>query len=414
MKQLILSAFMLLALFANGFSQTTSEWRGIGRTGVYNESGLLKKWPDAGPQLLWSVTGLPKGNSSVAIGNNLLYLTGTKDTLEVLIAIDMKGNKIWETPYGRCWSASFQESRCTPTINDNRVYVTSGKLDAACIDAASGKIIWAVNVNQKFEGANGMWGKAESPIVLDNKVFFTPSGNKTTMVALDKLTGETIWASESLKDGSSYVSPLLIERNGKQQIIGLTEKYVFGIAPGDGKILLKFNYGESAPPPQHYNIQINTPLYWNNEIFVTNGYNHPSIMLDLSEDGNSVTQRWSESVMDTHHGGNVRLGPYIYGSNWLNNAKGNWVCLDWNTGQTMYETEWVNKGQIISADGMLYCYEEKSGNIALVKPTPGSFEVVSSFKVPLGSGVHWSHPVINMGILYVRHMDALMAYNIKG
>jgi outer membrane protein assembly factor BamB len=79
----------------------------------------------------------------------------------------------------------------------------------------------------------------------------------------------------------------------------------------------------------------------------------------------------------------------------------------------MYETTWITKGPLISADGMLYCYEEKSGNIALVKPNPEKFEIVSSFKVPFGSGVHWSHPVISDGILYVRHMDALMAYNIK-
>ena len=413
MKQLILSAFILFGFINAGYCQTTSEFRGIGRTGVYDETGLLKKWPENGPQLLWSVTGLPKGNSSVAISNNLLYLTGTKDSVEVLMAFDMKGNKLWETPYGRAWTASFPESRCTPTINDNRVYVTTGKLDAACIDASSGKIIWQVKVNEKFEGPFGTWGKAESPIVLDNKVFFTPSGNKTTMVALNKITGETIWASESLKDRSSYVSPLLIERNGKQQMVGMTEKFVFGINPRDGKILWNFNFTEAANPPSRYKVQINTPLYWNGGIYISQGYNQPSVMLDLSEDGTSVKQRWIENVLDTHLGGNVRVGSYIYGSNWENNAKGKWVCLDWNTGKTMYETDWINKGQIISDDGMLYCYEEKTGNIALVKATPEKFEVISSFKVPLGSGVHWSHPVINKGILYIRHMDAFMAYNIK-
>jgi outer membrane protein assembly factor BamB len=180
---------------------------------------------DNGPELLWSVKEPPK-NSSVAIGNNMLYLTGTQDTMEVLMAFDMKGSKFWETTYGRAWTASYPESRCIPTIDANRIYVTSGKLDAACLDAVSGKIIWAVKVNEKFEGAYGSWGKAESPIVLDNKSF-SPSGNKTTMVALDKQTGETIWESESLNDRSSCFT-LLIERNGKKQIVGMTEKFVFG------------------------------------------------------------------------------------------------------------------------------------------------------------------------------------------
>ena len=160
MKLLILSAIILLGFISQGHCQVTSEWRNLGRTGIYNEPGLMKKWPENGPQLLWSVKDLPKGNSSVAIGNNMLYLTGTKDTFEVLMAFDMKGKQLWETTYGRAWTASFPESRCTPTIDGNRIYVTTGKLDAACIDAASGKIIWAVKVNEKFEGAYGSWGKS--------------------------------------------------------------------------------------------------------------------------------------------------------------------------------------------------------------------------------------------------------------
>lgn len=413
MKQFFLSAFILFELVLVGSAQTVSEWRGIGRTGVYNETGLLKKWSEKGPELIWSVKGLPKGYSSVAIGKNMLYLTGTKDSMEVLTAFDMKGNKLWETAYGRAWTASFPESRCTPTINDNRIYVTTGKLDAACIDATSGKLLWTVKVNDKFEGVCGPWGNAESPLVINDKVFITPGGFKTSMVALDKLSGKTVWASESLKDSSTYVSPLAIERNGKQFIIGQTQKRIFGISPDDGKILWKFDYGALAGLPDHDNIQINTPLYHDGAIFSSNGYGHFNVMLDLSADGTSVKQRWSEDVMDTHIGGYVLVNGYIFGSNWQNNARGKWVCLDWNTGKVMYETEWINKGPIICADGMLYCYEEKSGNIALVKPNPEKFEVVSSFKVPFGSGPHWAHPVINKGILYVRHGDALMAFNIK-
>ena len=79
----------------------------------------------------------------------------------------------------------------------------------------------------------------------------------------------------------------------------------------------------------------------------------------------------------------------------------------------MYATEWLGKGAIAFADGMLYCYEEKQGMIALVKPTPEKFDIVSSFKVPMGTGQHWAHPVIFDGRLYIRHGDALMVYDIK-
>ena len=104
---------------------------------------------------------------------------------------------------------------------------------------------------------------------------------------------------------------------------------------------------------------------------------------------------------------------YIYGSNWINNRIGKWCCIDWNTGKAMYEKEWKTKGSIIANDGMLYCYEEKTGFIALVKATPEDFLVTSSFQVPLGKGPCWSHPTIKDGILYIRRGGALMAYKIK-
>jgi outer membrane protein assembly factor BamB len=409
----ILFAFVLIGMAWTSDSQVISEWRNIGRTGVYNETGLLKNWPQKGPRLLMSVTGLPKGFSSVATGREKLYLTGTVGENEVLLALDMNGNKLWETTYGRAWTESFPDSRSTPTLDGDRVYVTSGALDAACIHSETGKIIWSVKVNDTFEGVFGDWGKAESPLVIDDKVFFTPAGNKTTMVALNKMTGETIWTSVSLHDKSSYVSPLLVNQNGNQFIAGVTEKYIFAISPSDGRMIWKFDFGSLALPPEYRPILASTPLYFNGFLFVSGGYDHANAMLSLSPDGTKTDLVWSDSTFDSHMGGCVKVGEYIFGSNWLNNSKGHWTCLDWNTGRVMYETDQMNKGSVIAAGGMLYCYEEKSGTIALVKATPEKFDLVSSFKVPLGSGPHWSHPVIYHGILYIRHGDALMAYKVS-
>ena len=95
------------------FSQEFCEWRGPGRTGVYNETGLLKKWPENGPELIWSIENLYKGYSSVSVANNTIYLTGINDTVDVLIAIDLKGNIKWQTPFGRARIEAYPESRCT-------------------------------------------------------------------------------------------------------------------------------------------------------------------------------------------------------------------------------------------------------------------------------------------------------------
>ena len=117
--------------------------------------------------------------------------------------------------------------------------------------------------------------------------------------------------------------------------------------------------------------------------------------------------------MDNHHHGVIEIDGKIYGSNWLNNNSGKWVCLDWNTGKVEYVADWFTKGSMVYADGMLYVYEEKTGNVGLVKPDPKGFEVVNSFKVNKGTGPHWAHPFIANGKLFLRHGDFLMVYNIK-
>ena len=149
-------------------------------------------------------------------------------------------------------------------------------------------------------------------------------------------------------------------------------------------------------------------------MYITSGYNHRSVKLKLADDLSTASLIWVDSVLDTHHGGVVKVGDYIYGSNWVHNRMGNWVCLDWKTGKVQYETEWKNKGSIIAADGMLYCYEEKDGFIALVEANPKEFKIISQFQVPKGQGSCWAHPVINDGILYLRRGKAVMAFNIKG
>jgi hypothetical protein len=157
----------------------------------------------------------------------------------------------------------------------------------------------------------------------------------------------------------------------------------------------------------------NTPIFKNDEIYITGGYDLPSVMLKLAPDGKSVTEKWVDSTLDNHHHGVVQVDGYIYGSNWLNNNLGNWVCLNWDTGEVKYESNWISKGNIIYADGMLYLYEEKSGYVGLVKADPEKFEVISSFKVTEGEGQHWAHPAIFDGNLYIRHGDVLLIYNIK-
>jgi len=420
----ILFTFLLLSLLLSDCSRNNtnlstpewSQWRGPNRDGISTETGLLKQWPPEGPKLLWSIEGIGAGFSSIAVSNHTIYTTGKKDSLDYLTAIDRKGKMKWQMAYGLACRQSFPESRCTPTVEGDRIYLISGRGDVVYVDAENGKKIWSVAAFDKLEGQHGRWEIAESPLVVDDKVIYTPGGDKTTIVALDKTTGETVWMSESLHDFTAYVAPLLIEFGGKKIIVNVTGNYLFGVDVVNGTMLWKIKYSDIETPTWHPDapvINANTPLFHDGQIYVTSGYNHVGAMFKLSEDGSEISFVWSDSTLDTHIGGVVLVDGYIYGSNWLSNEKGNWCCIDWNTGAPMYEQEWQNKGSIIYADGMLYCYEERRGNVALLRATPDDFEIVSSFKITQGSGPHWAHPAINNGILYIRHGDVLMAYDIK-
>ncbi len=411
----LLVSFLLFYLSLSG--QDIAQWRGPERSGVYPAEGLLDQWPEKGPAQLWSMDGIGRGFSSVSVKDRTIYATGLKDSIEYLSAVDRENGRIlWQIPYGLPTLQSFKETRCTPTIEDNRGYLVSGRGEVVCVDLDQHKIAWYVDAYHRFEGQCARWEIAESPLLADQKVIYTPGGHKTTVVALDKYTGETIWTSESIHDTTAYVSPILVERGGHKIIVNILRNYLIGVNAENGKIMWSYLYSGLDKPLQHpESPHINTisPLYREGRIFITSGYDHTSAMFGLSSDGTEISLLWKQPVMDTHHGGVVLLDGYIYGSTWINNSQGNWACIDWESGGIMYEKEWNNKGSIIAADGKLFIYEEKRGFVGLVRAGPEDFQVISSFQHRHGKGPHWAHPTISEGVLYIRHGETLTAYDIS-
>jgi outer membrane protein assembly factor BamB len=412
MKWIVLILFLVLTRLPALWAQEISEWREEDRTGVSSETGLLKSWPDAGPTMLWSNLELPKGYSSVSFGKNTLYLTGLEGENDILVALDLEGKKRWQTVMGRAWNGSNPESRSTPTVEDNRVYTCSGLGDIACIDGTTGEMIWSYQASEKNQGTYGRWGIAESLLIDGEKVYFSPGGPETMTLAMDKASGDLIWKSESLNDKPGYVSPILINYAGRSMIVNVSLAHVFAVDASNGDMLWKIPIPNSRPGRDL--IMCVTPLFHDGQVYVTGGYNIGGMMIQMADDGKSARVKWTDDLLDVHHGGVVLVDGYIYGANWLNNANGNWCCIDWNTGKKMWEEHWNCKGSIISAEGMLYIYEEKNGNVGLLRATPEKFDLVSSFQVTLGDmGPFWTHPVIHDGILYLRHNNALMAYDIR-
>lgn len=410
-KICILLFIMGLVYPSNG---QIASWRGENRSGHFYEENLLKIWPEDGPELLFSVEGIGKGWSSAIIAGQRIYINGKIDSLEYLSAIDLNGEIIWQVPYGRSWNKAYPETRGSVTVDADRLYVISGQGVLSCFDKEQGSVLWTVDADDKFGAVVSNFGTAESPLIVDNKVICTPAGQQATMVAFDKITGELIWQSKSIGGKKSYMSPILYSYKDRRYILNGTDSHIFAVSPDDGEIVWMYKHYDRSRErnkEEWGKCIINSLVCKDDEILVTRGYDYPAIMLKIDSTGSAVKEKWVNPTLDNEHGGIVLVDNHIYGSNYGNNAK--WVCLDWDTGEVTFLQKWNGSGSIVTADGMLYLYDGKRGNIGLVRPNPKEFELVSSFKIFKGTGQHWSHLSIFNGIMYVRRGNVLMAYDVR-
>lgn len=406
--------FIIVSLLCTTLLQAQLfEWRGPQRTGIYNETGLLKQWPEGGPKLIWEYNDSGMGYSSATITDDAIYITGRKGSDDVLTALTLDGKKKWEIAYGKAWTTNHDGTRCTPTYYNGSLFLVSGSGDIVCV-SSDGKIKWTKNHFSLYGSKPLNFGISESPIVVDNMVVVTPGGKKASIVAFNTNDGKVVWEAEPIDEAPQYVNPKLIEQGGKKIIVTVLSTYIAGINAKDGKILWKEDYvAANSSQPKGYKNHAITPTFRNGELLIANGYNWLALKYKLSPDGTSVSKVWQNTAFDPQLGGVVLIGNQIYGSTHEAKPVDSWTCVDWNTGKTLWTQKWYSKGSIISADGMLYLFEERSGHVGLAKPNPAKLEIVSEFQIKKGEGTFWAHPAIKNGRLYIRHGSHLAVYQIK-
>lgn len=416
MRTILLRIFLVFGFISCTITGTTGQqigWRGPDRSGVYNETNLLKSWPESGPEIIWETNSLGSGFSSPTITADAIYITGMKGDDDVLTALSHDGQKKWEIVYGKACNTSFPGSRCTPTYYKGKIFVVSGQGDIACI-GKDGKKIWTDNFFTRYQGRVPSFGISECPLIVDDKVIVTPTGKLASVVAYNIANGSPVWISDPISDksfGDHYINPKLIEY-GVRFIITMTDSYIIAIDPDNGKLLWKVDYAAQNAGLTR-KAHTTTPLFKDGFLFIASGYDFAALKLKLAKDGSAPTIIWKNGDIDPHVGGVVLMGNYLFSSTYDTNSKGKWVCVDWNSGKTMWINDWYNKGSIIAADGMLYIYEEKSGHVGLVRPDTSKLNVVSEYQITKGEGPYWAHPVIDKGRLYIRHDDILFVYALK-
>jgi outer membrane protein assembly factor BamB len=395
---------VLLFLSVTIFGQTPTKWRGPSANGIYPDKGLMKVWPAEGPQVLWTFDGLGQGFSSPVFTKDNIFVSGMTVDTGFIYKLTLNGKLVWKKTYGPEFKKQWPGARACPTIVGDKLYILSGTGHLCCMSAVDGKILWSKELFTDFDGRQITWALNETVVVDGDKLYCTPGGIKNGVIALNRNTGALIWSCAAMSNKAGYCTPLLIDLPKRKLLVTMMAENIVGIDRETGKML--WNYGWT----NQYAVHANTPIYFNKGLFCFSGYGQGCVKFTLSDDGSTITKEWANKSIDSKIGGAVLVNGFVYGSG--DTANPAWQCVDWKTGEQKYASKEIGNGNVIFADGMLYCYSSK-GELALVEADPAGFKVVSKIKVTQGTEYHWAHLVIYNGILYLRHGNSLIAYKIK-
>ncbi|HUV62432.1 MAG TPA: PQQ-binding-like beta-propeller repeat protein [Sedimentisphaerales bacterium] len=419
---------LALCLIVSGYHDSAKaadwpQWRGPNRDGICLETGLLKSWPEEGPELLWELSGLGTGYSSFSIVDGKLYTMGDIEVesrkVQCVLAYDLSTHqRLWTAEVGPPHNDG---PRCTPTFDSGLLYAIGTSGDVVCVDAGTGKKRWSKNLQKDLDGGkNPGWKFSESPLIDGESLLCTPGGRDAVMAAIDKKTGQTVWKCSmpnigpNGKDEAGYSSIIVAEAAGRRQYVQLTNKGVIAVAAKDGRFLWGYNKVANKTA------NISTPVAYGDYVFCSTAYNTGSALLKLTAANGGVEAEevyfLDAKTFQNHHGGFVRIGDYIYGGH--DHGKGKPTCLEVKTGKVMWQQDQPGGGSaaVLYADGHLY-FRYQDDVMALIEASPEKYNLKSTFKLPRRPGMGgqgWAHPVIVDGKLYVRHSDVLFVYDIKG
>lgn len=383
------------------------QFRGPGRLNQSLETGLATTWPGEGPPLERTLRGLGDGYSSVALAGSKLLTMGSIREDEFVICFNYpSGEEVWSTRIGRTYrNGQGNGPRGTPTIDGDHVYALGANGDLVCLQLADGRRVWGGNILEEFQGNNIQWGISESPLIDGNLLICTPGGRRGTMVALNKETGRTEWtASAPGNPAAGYASAIAVDVDGTRQYVNFTHTGVIGVRASDGEFLWANDSSANSTA------NCSTALFQEDHVFSASGYGTGGALVRLTgsrgRGGAELVYHTREMV--NHHGGMVLVDGCIYGTD-----DGAMKCLDFMTGDVLWQNRSVGKGSVVYADGMIIIRSE-NGPVALIEATPDAYRELGRFDQPQRSNRKaWAHPVVADGRLFLRDQDVLLVYDVR-
>ena len=292
--------------------------------------------------------------------------------------------------------------RGTPTVDGERLYAEGGNGDLVCLETATGKTIWYVNLRSDFGGGTPGWGYSESPLIVGDLVIVTPGGKAGTLVALNKLDGKLVWQSQGVTEGAHYASPVVAEINGERQIVQFANQSVFGVSLTEGKPLWSYK------APANGTANCCAPIVEANFVFASSSYGVGGGLAQITGAGStqSATEVYFEKKMSCHHGGIVKVGDFMYSA-----GAGPLICMEFKTGKIAWQSRSAGKGSLCVADGMLYILGE-GHEVALAEATPEGYREHGRFQVKSHGRPAWAHLIVTGGRMFIRDQESLTAYDV--
>jgi len=230
-----------------------------------------------------------------------------------------------------------------------------------------------------------------------------PGGEKGSIAAFDRRTGQVAW--HALSDVSGYSSPVAAMPAGVHQIICFTGVGVVGLRPADGGRLWQYpwstaNYGNIA-----------TPIVAGDYVFISSAYSTGCALLHLNSGKSGAVEVEPvyvkrNKLMRNHHSTCILHGDYLYGFD-DNILK----CVDLRGGQEKWSNRSVGKGCVLYADGHLIVLSE-DGTLSLVEATPAGFRQKGKLEKILQGSDCWSLPALAGGRLYLRDHTQLICLDV--
>lgn len=387
------------------------QWRGPARTGVSAETGLLKEWPKDGPPLRWKRTDIGPGYSAPAVVGGKVFLQTTAGDKEFALALDEKtGKDLWKTPIGdvgKNRGPDYPGTRATPTVDGDRLFCLSSAGQVVCL-GTDGKEIWKHDLVKEFGGKVGRpaagWAYSESLLVDGDRVICTPGGERATILALRKATGEPVWMSKVPGgDAAEYASIVPVEVEGRKQYVQFLEKGVVGVNAADGKFL--WRYEKTIDPGAN----IITPVVLGNKVFSSTSRGGGGLVeLTVADGGVTAKQLYFDKQLSPSIGGAVLVDGHLYGT-----GGQALFCAEFSTGKVKWTERGVGAASVCFADGRLYV-RGHAGDVALIEPSPADYRERGRFKQPdHGKTLAWPHPVVANGGFYLRDMGVLLCYDVR-